>query len=46
MDRALPRCPYRQWVLTLPSQLARAVAYDAPLAAEVFGLLADELGRW
>jgi len=33
-------------VLTLPSPLARAVAYDALLAAEVFGLLADELGRW
>jgi len=46
VDRVLPRCPYRQWVLTLPSPLARAVAYDAPLAAQVFGLLADELGRW
>ena len=33
-------------MLTLPSPLARAVAYDAPLAAQVFGLLADELGRW
>ncbi len=46
VDRVLPRAPYRQWVLTLPSPLARAVAYDASLAARVFGVLADELGRW
>lgn len=46
VDRVLPLAPYRQWVLTLPSQLARAVAYDAALEAQVFGVLADELGRW
>jgi hypothetical protein len=45
-DRVLPRTPFRQWVVTLPWELARAVAYDSRLTAGVFGLFADELTRW
>jgi len=46
VDRVLPRAPYRQWVLTLPPELARRVAFDAELAGKVFGLFAAELARW
>lgn len=46
VDRVLPRTPFRQWVVTLPWELARAVAYDSRLASGVFGLFADELARW
>ncbi len=46
VDRVLPRTPYRQWVLTLPWELARAVAFDAKLSSQLFALFADELGRW
>jgi hypothetical protein len=42
----LPRVPYRQWVLTLPGELARVVAFDAVLATAVFGAFADEVARW
>ena len=33
-------------MLTLPWQLAQAVAFDAGLSGRVFGLWADELMRW
>ncbi len=46
VDRVLPRAPYRQWVLTLPWELARAVAFDAQLCGRVFRLMADEIARW
>ncbi len=46
VDRVLPQAPYRQWVLTLPGELARVVAFDADLATAVFGVFADELSRW
>ena len=46
VDRVLPHVPYRQWVLTLPGELARVVAFDADLATAVFGVFADELARW
>jgi hypothetical protein len=46
VDRVLPHVPYRQWVLTLPGELARVVAFDADLATAVFGVFADELSRW
>ncbi len=46
VDRVLPHAPYRQWVLTLPGELARVVAFDADLATAVFGVFADELARW
>ena len=47
VDRVLPpRLPYRQWVLTLPWELARAVAYDADLCSRVFAIFADEVARW
>ena len=46
VDRVLPHVPYRQWVLTLPGELARVVAFDADLATGVFGVFADELARW
>ena len=47
VDRVLPRqVPYRQWVLTLPWQLAQALAFDAGLSGRVFGLWAHELMRW
>lgn len=42
VDRVLPHVPYRQWVLTLPRELARVVAFDAELATAVFGVFADE----
>ena len=46
VDRVMPRAPYRQWVLTFPWELARAVAYDADLCSRVFATFADEVGRW
>ena len=46
VDRVLPRAPYRQWVFTLPWELARAVAFDAELCSGVFGVLAEEIARW
>ena len=47
VDRVLPRrIPYRLWVLTLPWELARAVAYDADLCSRVFAIFAEEVGRW
>ncbi len=46
VDRVLPHVPYRQWVLTLPGELARVVAFDADLATAVFGVFAAELARW
>jgi len=46
VDRVLPRAPYRQWVLTLPPDLARAVAYDSELCGKVFGIFAEEVQRW
>ena len=46
VDRVLPVAPYRQWVLTLPSDLARAVAYDADLCSGVFAAFAAELRSW
>ncbi len=46
VDRILPRAPYRQWVLTLPWDLARRVAFDASLCAAVFAIFADTLSRW
>jgi len=38
IDRVLPKIPYRQFVLTLPGELARVVAFDAQLASLVFGV--------
>ncbi len=46
VDRVLPPAPYRQWVLTLPWDLAQAVAFDPDLCGRVFKTLADELARW
>jgi len=46
VDRVLPKTPYRQFVLTLPGELARVVAFDAQLASLVFGVFADEVARW
>ena len=46
LDRVLPVAPYRQWVLTLPSELARAVAFDADLCSAVFACLPAELRSW
>ena len=46
VDRVLPVAPYRQWVLTLPSDLARAVAFDADLCSAVFACLPAELRAW
>lgn len=46
VDRVLPNVPYRQWVVTLPGDLARAVAYDSSLSSAVFALFADEVQRW
>ena len=37
---------HRQWVLTLPGELARVVAFDADQIIAVFGVFADELSRW
>ena len=33
VDRVLPKIPYRQFVLTLPGEFARVVAFDAQLAS-------------
>lgn len=46
VDRVLPRAPYRQWVLTLPGEVARVMAFDAPLTSAIFRALAEEVARW
>ena len=47
VDRVLSsQAPYRQWVLTLPWDLARAVAYDRSLCIAVLAVFASELRRW
>jgi len=46
VDRVLPHVPYRQWIFTLPGELARVVAVDADLATAAFGVFANKLARW
>jgi len=38
IDRVLPRVPVRQWVLTLPFDLRRRLAYDADLNTAVLNI--------
>jgi len=47
VDRVLTsEAPYRQWILTMPWDLSRAIAYDASLCAAVMAIFAAELERW
>lgn len=46
VDRTLPHIPYRQWTLTLPSDLARRVAFDRSLCSAVFRIFVDCVQRW
>jgi putative transposase len=46
VDRVLPRVPYRQFVLTLPGDLCRVVAFDSSLSTAVFTIFADVIQGW
>jgi hypothetical protein len=46
VDRILPEVPMRQWVLTLPRDLARMVAFNTSLCAAVFAIFADAVDAW
>ena len=47
VDRILPGdVPYRQWVITFPSDLARRLAFDAGLASAVIRLVVRVLFSW
>ncbi len=46
VDRALPRVPFRQWVLTFPGELARHLAFDPELAAAVIRVFVRVLFEW
>jgi hypothetical protein len=46
VDRVLPPVPMRQWVFTMPGDLASLVAFDASLCAAVVGIFADEVNAW
>ena len=46
VDRVLPHQPFRQWTLTLPSDLARRVAFDRSLCSAVFRIFADCVQGW
>ncbi len=47
VDRILPgNVPYRQWVITFPSDLARRLAFDADLTSAVIRLVARVLFSW
>jgi len=46
VDRALPRAPYRQWVLSYPRRLRLHFARDAALARDSATLFLREVFRW
>lgn len=47
VDRVLPSaCRYRQWVVTFPWELRRALAFDSDLANAVFALVGRTLLGW
>jgi hypothetical protein len=45
-DHVLPKVPLRQWVLTLPHELRRRVAYDGKVFGEVSRLFTDSVLGW
>jgi hypothetical protein len=45
-DRGLPHAPFRQWVQTFPSELARHLAFDADLAAAVIRVFIRIIFDW
>lgn len=45
-DRLLPHVPWRQWTLTFPWDLRRAMAFDADLTSHVLWLVMDSIGHW
>ena len=45
-DRALPHTPFRQWVQTFPSELARHLAFDSDLAAAVIRVFIRVIFDW
>ncbi len=46
LDHVLPEAPLRQWVLTLPHELRRRVAYDGKVFSEVSRLFTDSVLGW
>ena len=47
VDRVLPpQAPYRQWVMTFPWALRRAMAFDADLANAVFAIVGQSILGW
>ena len=46
VDRVLPRCDYRQWVVSFPWELRRTLAFDAAVARAVFRIAGDVIMGW
>jgi hypothetical protein len=46
LEHVLPAVPLRQWVLTLPPELRRRLAYDGKLFGEVSRLFSDSVLEW
>lgn len=46
LDHVLPEAPLRQWVLTMPHELQRRVAYDGKVFGEVTRLFTDSVLGW
>ena len=46
VDHVLLDVPVRQWVLTLPWQLRRRVAYDSKLCTKLLGIFIRTVGEW
>lgn len=46
LDHVLPKAPLRQWVVTLPFELRRRVAYDGKVFSEVSRLFTDSVLAW
>lgn len=46
VDRVLPRCDYRQWVISFPWAIRRTLAFDATIARTVFRIAAEVISAW
>lgn len=46
VDRLMPRCDYRQWVVSFPWNLRRALAFDQDLARAVFRIAGEVILAW
>lgn len=46
VDRLMPRCDYRQWVVSFPWELRRQMAFDQDFARAVYRIAGDVILAW